>query len=134
MPWLLSPKHKGLIAICLELLPKFSLLGSDHPPYLGILETRSLPVSLVEPALPLLLISVLAVVWIIQKASVMCLTSHNYAAWGWWDVLSLTHSEFRGDSLIHLHFSHGTHQRNGSSPPNSSIWVFMQEGPFPLLL
>lgn len=111
-----------------------SFYPSSPSSVLEILETRSLPVSLVEPAFPLLLIRVLAEVWIIQKASVMCLTSHNYATWGWWDVLSLTHSEFRGDSLIRLHFSHGTHQRNGLSPPNSSLCVLMQEGPFPLLL
>lgn len=40
-----------LPTICLELLPPVSLLHSDHPPFLRILETRSLLAFSVGPAL-----------------------------------------------------------------------------------
>lgn len=36
---------------CLQLVPELFLLGSDHPPNLGILEARSLCVPSAEPAL-----------------------------------------------------------------------------------
>ena len=52
--WWLSPRHRSSSALpsVLSFYVWVSLLGSDHPPHLGILETGSLPASCVGSTLP----------------------------------------------------------------------------------